>query len=223
MHITPDTHVSDIAAASPATIKVFQQYGIDFCCGGHRPISEACLEHQIDPDVLLADLASALAAPATERVWQDAPLTDLITEIQTRFHQPLREELPRLTAMLDKVISRHGNRHGDMLHALRGTFAPLRDEILEHMQKEDLVLFPAIRARHRDVATPIEVMEQDHAAAGAALAELRRITDDYQPPAGACPTFQGLFYGMAQLERDMHLHIHLENNILFPRAGAGDY
>lgn len=230
MDFTRDTHVSDLAASAPATIKVFQQHGIDFCCGGHRPIAEACAEHAVDEGRLLAQLQASLHTPTDERDWRHAPLTDLVAHIQARYHRPLRDEIPRLDAMVDKVVSRHGDHYPQMLLPLQREFRALRDELLEHMMKEDEILFPAVVAleQGRPAATgahawidgPIEMMEVEHVHAGAALAAMRQVTGNYTLPPGACPTFQGLFYGLDQLERDMHVHIHLENNILFPRASA---
>jgi len=230
MSFTRETHVSELAASAPATIKVFQRYGIDFCCGGHRPLTEACEAQQVDVDRLMRELEASLAEMPDERNWQGAPLQDLVMEIQHRFHQPLREELPRLAFMVDKVVRVHGHRHPEMLSGVQREFRALCDELLPHMTKEDEVLFPAIVALERGepspmgawpwIEGPIEVMEDDHDRAGAALANLRALTSGYQWPADACATFQGLFYGLSVLERDMHVHIHLENNILFPRAAA---
>lgn len=230
MSFTKETHVSEVAVSAPATIKVFQRHGIDFCCGGHRPLSEACEEQKVDVDGLIRELEASLADTPDERNWQDAPLQDLVAEIQARFHQPLREELPRLEFMVDKVVRVHGDRYPEMLLGVQREFRALRDELLPHMEKEDQILFPAIVALERGEASPmgawqwidgpIEIMEDEHERAGGALANLRTLTSGYQWPADACATFQGLFYGLSQLERDMHVHIHLENNILFPRAAA---
>ncbi len=226
MEFTKDMHVSEAASSAPATIKVFQQHGIDFCCGGHRPISEACAEHGLDVDRVMAELAQSATSTTDERNWQQASMADLVAHIQARFHQPLREELPRLSAMVDRVVERHGEHYPDMLLPLQREFRSLMTELLDHMAKEDQVLFPAIVAIDRGqalgggswIAGPVEVMEHEHVQADAALAAMRQVTGDYQLPPDACPTFQGLFYGLEQLERDMHVHIHLENNILFPRA-----
>ena len=226
MEFTKDRHVSDAASASPATIKVFQQHGIDFCCGGHRPIAEACAENGLDVDLVLADLSQSASGPTDERNWRHAPMADLVAYIQTRFHNPLREELPRLSAMVDKVVTRHGEHYAAMLLPLQREFRVLMVELLDHMDKEDQVLFPAIVVMERGHAAgnagwidgPVEVMEHEHLRAGATLAAMRQVTEGYRLPPGACPTFQGLFYGLDQVERDMHVHIHLENNILFPRA-----
>lgn len=226
MEFTKGMHVSEAAAASPATIKVFQQHGIDFCCGGHRPIEEACAEHGLDLDRVLAELEQSTTEKTDEQNWQQAPMSDLVAHIQARFHQPLREELPRLSAMVDRVVMRHGDHYPEMLLPLQREFRGLMSELLDHMTKEDMVLFPAIVAIERGqapgdggwIAGPVEVMEHEHVQAGAALAAMRQVTTDYRLPQDARPTFQGLFYGLEQLERDMHVHIHLENNILFPRA-----
>lgn len=226
MEFTKDMHVSEAASASPATIKVFQQHGIDFCCGGHRPIVEACAEHGLDVDRVLGELTQSSTTTTDERNWRQAPMSDLVAHIQARFHNPLREELPRLSAMVDKVVMRHGDHYPDMLLPLQREFRGLMYELIDHMSKEDQVLFPAIVAIERGqapgcgdwIAGPVEVMEHEHVQAGAALAAMRQVTGGYQLPQDACPTFQGLFYGLEQLERDMHVHIHLENNILFPRV-----
>jgi len=230
MEITTSTTVAAIAAAEPATIKVFQRHHIDFCCGGRIPLFEACADHDLDTDMLLAELRAVRAAADDPADWRRAPLKDLVAHIQTRYHVPLRAELPRLSAMMEKVVSRHGQRLPETLLPLQATFESLQRELLEHMAKEDAVLFPAVLALEAtgaaDVAAtnwawiqqPIEVMEAEHEAAGAALATMRTLTHGYAPPEEACPTFRGLYYGLSELERDMHTHVHLENHVLFPRA-----
>jgi regulator of cell morphogenesis and NO signaling len=225
MDITRDSRVSDVAAARPATVKIFQQYGIDFCCGGKRPLSEACAEHGVDVDSLVTELRSAASGAADDRDWRDAPLPELVEHIQHRFHQPLRAELPRIAGLMAKVLSRHGDHLPEVLGPLNSEFSDLKHDLLQHMAKEDAVLFPAIvslpsagEETNAFVGRPIAVMEAEHDEAGRILDRIRRITDDYTPPEWACPTFRGLYHGLAELEREMHLHVHLENNVLFPRA-----
>jgi len=230
MTITTSTLVADIATASPATIKVFQRHRIDFCCGGRVPLGEVCEAHQIAPPLLIDELERALHSTEKEIDWTTASLTSLVAHIQARFHRPLEEEIPRLRAMVDKVVSRHGARLPRLV-LLQATFAGLQDELLDHMKKEDVLLFPAIVALEAGAAPgrsagwtwidqPILVMEAEHAAAGAALERIAELTDGHTPPADACPTFRGLYHGLSELERDMHVHVHLENHILFPRAAA---
>src|SRR5262245_2891643 len=137
MIISPDTQVAEIAATDPATIKIFQQHNIDFCCGGKIPLAEACAQKGIDSAVLLDELR-AVGQPADATPdWQTAPLASLIQHIQTRYHSTLRAELPRVEAMLWKVVQRHGDRFPDMLPPLLRTFEAFQDELLSHMSKED--------------------------------------------------------------------------------------
>jgi regulator of cell morphogenesis and NO signaling len=226
MIITSATRVAEIAATEPATIKVFQRHQIDFCCGGKIPLAAACARHGIDPDTLLAELRAVQLTSDDPADWDNATLTELIAHIQGRYHAPLRAELPRLAEMLAKVVRRHGDRLPETLLPLQSTFQRLQGELLDHMAKEDTVLFPAIMAAEAAhdtepwgwIGRPMDVMETEHESAGAALATLRALTRGYAPPEDACPTFRGLYYGLAELERDMHLHVHLENNVLFPRA-----
>lgn len=227
MNITKDSHVSAVATEMPATIRVFQQHGIDFCCGGKRPLAEACADLGLGVDALVAELRGTVAGAEAERNWQTASLGELIGHIQQRFHEPLRQELTRLAAMMAKVVSRHGDHLPETLGPLAATFGALHDDLLHHMSKEDSVLFPAIVAAEMgDVAAasfvsqPIGVMEAEHEQAGLALARMRELTGGYAPPEWACPTFRGLYFGLAEFEREMRVHVHLENNILFPRAAA---
>ncbi len=229
MTITSETTVAEIATSAPATIRIFQQHQIDYCCGGRIPLAQACTAHGLDVDALLTELQTAVAPASHEPAWGNESLKTLIQHIQARYHEPLRLELPRLDAMLDKVVSRHGDHLPELLLPLQQRFKHLQAELLAHMAKEDRVLFPFIVALEAGeplpfadaaqwIQSPIAAMEADHEEAGAALAFIRQTTDGFAPPDWACPTFRGLYYGLAQLETDMHLHVHLENNVLFPRA-----
>lgn len=232
MNITPDTRVAEIASGNPATIRIFQRFAIDFCCGGKRPLSEVCAEKQMTFDELRSALESAGAPGAMDFPAADATLTALVRFIVDRYHADLRQELPRLTQMAAKVLDAHGSRHPDTLPALAATLRGLREELELHMMKEERVLFPyvekleALAADGRpltaspfgSIQAPIGMMEHEHDDAAQALARLRRLTDGYTPPADACNTFRGLYYGLAELEKALHEHIHLENNVLFPRA-----
>lgn len=232
MNITPDTRIAEIAAANPATIRIFQRFGIDFCCGGKRPLREACAEKQMTFGELRAELEAAGAPGSTEMPLADAPLPELVRFIVDEYHADLRGELPRLGQMAAKVLAAHGEKHPELLPALVSTFRGLRQELEEHMAKEERVLFPyverlaALAASGQGLAAspfssieaPIGMMEHEHDDAARALARLRELTRGYVPPDGACNTFRGLYHGLAELEKALHEHIHLENNVLFPRA-----
>lgn len=230
--VTPETLVGELAAAQPASIRVFQRYGIDFCCGGKKPLSDVCAEHDLTFDELAGAIAGA-ELPRDERDWSAAPLSELVDHIVTRYHETLRVELPRLQAMAAKVNDVHGAKLPGVFPAIPHALNALAEELQSHMGKEEMILFPAVkelesaRVDRRMPQTrfplgalrmPMSVMEQEHENAGELLTALRRLSNEYQAPEWACNTFRGLYSGLADLERDMHVHIHLENNILFPRT-----
>jgi regulator of cell morphogenesis and NO signaling len=228
LSIAPSTHVAVIVTEAPGTIAVFQRHEIEFCCGGHVPLEVVCQNEGLDVDTLIAELVAA-AQPFTDTGdWDAATLTELIAHIQVAYHEPLYRELPRLRAMLAKVVQRHGDRMPETLLPLQTTFSDLERDLTLHMTKEDAILFPAIvRFESMPDLTvtgphpligPITVMEHDHDHAGNALAVIRSLTGGHHPPEDACPTFRGLYHGLGDLERRMSLHVHLENDILFPKA-----
>ena len=227
MEITSETIVARIAAEAPATIRVFQRHQIDFCCGGPTPLGQACAQKGLDLNRLVAELDQASRAGAADaRNWQDAPLSELLIHLQSRHHEQLYEELPRLARMMTTVLARHGHRLPGTLPLLADVFERLQEGLLRHIGREDAVLFPAILALEEGSSQPanihlsIAALEQEHALAGEALDLLRSLTEGYQPPEDACPTFRGLYFGMAELEKDTRVHVHLENHILFPRVLA---
>ena len=228
---TTDLSVGQIAAEFPAAVRVFEKHGIDFCCGGKIPVTEACGRKGLDPAVLLAEIDQAIQAPAEDATdWLSAPLAALIDHILDTHHAYMKVQLPRVEALLAKVVQAHGDRHGAMLRAVSAVYGPMKAELDGHLAKEEMVLFPLVRALEGgaqpgsfhcgSVRNPIRVMCMEHDSAGEALVELRRLTGNYAPPEDACNTFRALYFELADMERDLHRHIHLENNILFPRAIA---
>lgn len=232
MNIQPDTRIADVAAQNPATIRIFQRFGIDFCCGGKRPLGEVCAEKQMTFGELRSALESAGEPERTDVPGADTTLTQLVRFIVDKYHADLRQELPRLGQMAAKVLDAHGAKHPDVLPALAATFREVREELEDHMLKEERVLFPYIErleasaADGRELAAspfgsiqaPIGIMEHEHESVAQALSRLRELTAGYTPPADACNTFRGLYHGLAELESALHEHIHLENNVVFPRA-----
>ncbi|GJM45600.1 MAG: iron-sulfur cluster repair protein YtfE [Gemmatimonadota bacterium] len=220
--ITRDTRVGQLAARHPLATRVFARHGIDFCCGGGRALQEVCQEKGLDPGAVLEEIQAELASSTVpEERWDEAPLPDIIEHILVTYHRPLTEELPRLDSMARKVLEVHGQRDPERLAELVSVLAGLRSELEDHMAKEEQVLFPMIqRGQGASADGPITVMEEEHEAAGAALRRLRELTDGYEVPEYACNTWRALWHGLAALEEAMHRHIHLENNILFPRSLA---
>lgn len=218
----PDLTVADVARRGARATRVLARHGVDFCCGGERSLRDACARLGVDPAQLLAEVEGEAAAE-DEVDWMSAPLGDVIAHILTRFHRPLDEELPRLGAMVRKVVRVHGDKDPARFAGLAEAFAALVGELVPHMQKEERVLFPWILSgRGASAGAPVRVMEAEHDHAGELLRRIRALTDDYTPPEGACGTWRALWAGLEELEADLHAHIHLENNVLFPRALRGE-
>jgi regulator of cell morphogenesis and NO signaling len=222
--------VARLAREHPGTIRVFQRHRIDFCCGGKRRVAEAAERAGVETASLVAELAQALgdrAGAGLDRL-PEAP-SDLGKWIVGRYHVALRAELPRLVAMGDRVERVHGADMPQVLPPLAAHLRALAAELDDHMRDEEESLFPAIERVERsaargeppaddDLAALVAAREDEHAAAGQRLRALRELSADFTPPEWACNSFRGLYHGLAELERDLHEHIHLENNILFPRA-----
>jgi regulator of cell morphogenesis and NO signaling len=214
----------------PARARIFEKHRIDYCCGGKAPLVEACAKRGVAVEAILAELAAADAEAVAGREAPDPaamPLDALVAHIVETHHAYLREELPRLEAMSRRVAKVHGALD-PRLGLMALTVCALRQELESHMAKEERVLFPVIcalahgRARPElpfgSIAHPIHAMEYEHHEAGGHLEQLRGLSDTFTPPAWACNTYRALLDGLAALEQDLHLHIHKENNVLFPRA-----
>jgi regulator of cell morphogenesis and NO signaling len=226
--------VREIALENPASIRVFEAFGIDYCCGGRKPLSEACEAKNLSVATVIAALEAGVArvAPSTED-WKTKSLGSLAAHIENTHHAYVRRELPRLAELASKVVNRHGDTKPE-LPQIQTKVAQISEELIEHLAKEEVVLFPYVTKLERSkvegtakphgcfatVASPIAMMTQEHEAAGTLMAEIRQLSSDYTPPVGACPTFHAFYNGLREFEQDLHQHIHLENNVLFPRAIA---
>jgi regulator of cell morphogenesis and NO signaling len=230
---TIERTVREIALENPSSVRVFETLGIDYCCGGKRSLSEACSRAEIDVDRVLALLAQANLDSRSGQTseWATRPLSELIEYIVDQHHGFVRRETPRLTGLLAKVNAKHGPTHPEIAQ-IESLFVAMAQELSTHMLKEEQVLFPHIerleeaartgapapQAFFGSVSRPIANMAAEHDDAGAILAQLRELSSGYTTPQGACPTFTALYHGLEEFEHDLHQHVHLENNILFPRA-----
>jgi regulator of cell morphogenesis and NO signaling len=217
--VTEQQTVREIAADSHAAARVFHNHGISFCCQGERPLAEVCEERQLSPEVILREIEQAeserAALPAD---WTQASTPALIDHIVSTHHAYLRTELPRIQAWLDRVYSKYADRDPDTIGKLPAVYAALRGELEPHLQKEEVILFPAVlRNASMPLGGPVCVMllEHDHAQAG--LQALRSVTHNYTAPEHACRTYRALFDGLRELDADLTQHIYLENEVLFPR------
>lgn len=232
--MTPTTErtVREIALENPAAVRVFESLGIDYCCGGKQPLKDACLRANVSEETVLKLLANLATARKEESgQWTKAPFAKLTAQIVNRHHNFVRSEGPRLLALLEKVTTRHGAAHPE-LATIKDLFAAMFQELSTHMLKEEQVLFPYLNSMDAAVAAgkpvppaffgsvqaPIARMLADHDDAGALLAEMSSLSSRYQAPPDACPSYTALYNGLGEFESDLHEHVHLENNILFPRA-----
>jgi len=224
MAINETSTIAEVAAEYPASVRVFQRYGIDFCCGGKRAVRDACEQQGLSFEEIEKAIVGAGPRADDARDWNHVPLRELTEHIVRTYHDSLREDLPRLAQMAAKVADVHREKLPTAAR-LRDALDELSTELHQHMWKEEMILFRAIRAIEAGAVTaamgisaPIAVMEEEHDHAGRLLAELRQLSGDYVVPEWGCATVRALYAGLAELEASMHLHVHLENNILFPRA-----
>lgn len=220
--------VGELVVEQPCRSRVFEQFKIDYCCGGNRLLADACAAVGVTGESVVNALNKVNCARSSDQInWSKASMTDLIDNILTAHHAFLRQELPRLSDLAAKVARAHGHRFPWILECER-IIGEMQVELESHMMKEEEVLFPMIRQFESattapdfhcgSIGNPIAVMEHEHDETGQALLKLRELTNGFIPPDGVCNTFRAMLDGMSELESDLHEHIHKENNILFPRA-----
>lgn len=211
---------------------VFEKYHLDFCCKGKRSLEQACAEGLLSADELIAALDNTVK-PGSYSVhlnYDLLSLSQLVDYIVATHHSYVKQEMPQIQSYLERVASKHGDRHPEMRKVAK-IFAAVKEEMEEHMQKEERILFPRIKEAEKQssdpdkiklnisyLQSPIYMMEEEHDHAGAALAEIRELTGNYNPPADACTTYRLCFAALQAFETDLHQHVHLENNMLFPKA-----
>jgi len=231
MSIDTQRTVSEIALERPQAAAVFEKLGIDYCCGGKKPLAAACEEAGVDLNHVEGLLEGAGNGQSGDVNWSEQSLASLISHIVEKHHAYCREEGLRLQPLLAKVVSKHGE-HNPELSQVQDAFSSLRNELGMHMMKEEQMLFPYIialedsathksappRAPFGTVQNPVRMMVQEHDDAGHLLKEIRSLTGNFTAPQNACTSFKALYQGLEAFEADLHRHIHLENNILFPRA-----
>jgi regulator of cell morphogenesis and NO signaling len=232
MSFTSETKVKDIALSNPAARQILEDAGLDYCCGGGKSLHEACLHADVPAEEILNRLReNSKHVSPDEANWTSVPLGDLTRHIRERHHRYVREAIARVQTLLDKVAAKHGENHSEIADIQR-LFAEVGREMIMHMQKEEQILFPYIDALEKatsahssveppffqTVRNPIHAMMKDHDAAGELVKQIRKATSEYTAPADACTSYKALYQDLREFEADLHQHVHLENNILFPRA-----
>ncbi|REJ75532.1 MAG: iron-sulfur cluster repair di-iron protein [Acidobacteria bacterium] len=224
--------VREIALEMPLSTRVFEEFRIDYCCGGKKPFREACSDAGVSAELVANKLEEAFAADNTEQqidYWK-MPLDDLVSHILGTHHVFTKSEITLLGPLMEKVASRHGETHGE-LFMLKSYVLTLFGDLASHMAKEEAILFPYVRdlaRRNGEVSSsspafgtvynPVRIMMAEHDRAGDLLRNMRKVTNGYELPEGACPSYTALYNRLEALEEDLHQHIHLENNVLFPKA-----
>jgi len=229
MSITIDSTVGEWVVERPGLARVFEKLGIDYCCGGKKPLADVCRERGLDPATVSALLTADNGDPKEDALdVANLSLSALADHIEQTHHAYLKSELPRLQPLVERIANRHADKNPRVVE-LPGMFAAFREELEMHMVKEERILFPLIRQIEQNkqdasvgcgISNPIRVMEEEHQHAGDALAKMSELTDGFQTPPLACNTYRAVMHSLAQLEADMHRHVHKENNVLFPRALA---
>jgi regulator of cell morphogenesis and NO signaling len=220
--------VGQLAISHPGALAVFTKYNIDYCCGGHRSIEDACRRIGLDPEKIKTEIAQTSGEGTTQTLrpenWTSSFLSDYIVQ---NHHSYVKNAIPEITAFLDKVCDAHGNDCTELLF-IRENFLDLSKELTSHMEKEELVLFPAIKKLESQnkqghplaasLQGPVDAMEHEHTVAGDLIKQIRSLSNNFTPPDFACPTFRITYKKLHEFDNDLMRHIHLENNILFPRV-----
>ncbi len=218
----PETPLGTLATEHPGATRVLLRHGLDFCCGGGQSLAQACARAGLDPAAVLAEIeAGEVQTPQVP--WRERPLHELVEHILARYHEPLRRDLPALLAAARKVERVHADKSA-CPRGLADHIEHMAHDLEAHMLKEERVLFPAILGGHRGpgLAPPVQVMRAEHDTHGANLRRLRELAHGFEAPPEACRTWRALYDGLARLEAELMEHVHLENNVLFPRALAGE-
>jgi len=224
--------LAQIVNANHQAAGVFEKFDLDFCCKGKRTLEQACIEKDLQTEQVIAELEKTDDSTINfaDINFNEMSLAQLAEYIVMTHHSYVKNEMPSIMGYLQKVASKHGERHPEMFKVFE-LFAAVNEEMGQHMQKEELVLFPRIKEISKQITegkeiiinntyllSPINMMEQEHDHAGSMLAEIRKLTNEYTPPKDACTTYRLSFAALKAFELDLHQHVHLENNILFPKA-----
>lgn len=220
-----DQRVSDVALEHPNAIRVFNKYNIDYCCGGKNTLREACEKAGLSTDPIVQEirLTEQTSMPGTIRfhTWDASLLANFIIQ---HHHSYVKQSIPELKSLLEKVCTVHGKNH-PVLFSVKETFDELANELTQHMEKEEVILFPEVENLFEaglrpiiNLNAPMAVMEDEHETAGNLVKSIRQLTNNYTPPAGACPTFNVTYKRLQEFEQDLMQHIHLENNVLFDKV-----
>lgn len=227
--ITDSMTVAEMAVAHPAALSVFNRHNIDYCCGGNRNLEDACIRIGLNPEKIRQEILDAPSGnsgiPVRAEQWSASLLADYIVQ---NHHAYVRNVIPEIEALLEKVCAAHGEDSIELLN-IQQDFSDLAEELLSHMEKEEVALFPAIKRLEAQstpnhpladqLRAPITMMEHEHVIAGDLIKSIRSLSHNYTVPEFACPTYRVTYQKLKEFDNDLMAHVHLENNILFRKAG----
>jgi len=226
-HVLLSKTLAEIVTENHEAATILQKHGLDFCCKGKRSLETACTEKNLPKESIAAELERVLAAGDLSIDFSRLSLSKLVDYIIDNHHRYVKQQMPQIFAWLEKVSTKHGERHNE-LYKIFECFTELKQEMEMHMRKEEIILFPRIKELEEpaqrasstgmNIHAPISVMEDEHEQAGNLMEKIRLYSSNYIPPADACTTYQLSFAALHAFESDLHQHVHLENNILFPKA-----
>ena len=234
MEFNNNTTIGEIVANDFRTAAVFSKHGIDFCCKGQRSIDEVCEKNNLNQSFLSQELTDVMNNKGGESIdYKSWPLDLLADYVEKKHHRYVVEKTPTLIQFLNKLCKVHGAAHPELFE-ITELFTGSAEDLASHMNKEETILFPFIRlmaeakSQNRDIATPhfgtvenpVEIMKHEHEVEGDRFRKIAELTNNYTPPADACNTYKVTFAMLDEFEKDLHTHIHIENNIMFPRAMA---
>lgn len=231
--ISPETKVGDVVKNHFQTVKIFDEHQIDFCCGGNQSLLTACKKKSLDPQEVITKLEEAIKIPVNVPNFDKMPLEELIQYILKNHHSYVREQIPMISKFLNKIEDVHGAKHPE-IELVNALFKESVKQLTQHMEKEETELFPLIEKLEKmkkeepyassliSTEESILLLIRDHENEGARFEQISLLTNAYQPPQGACNTYCAAYENLHAFEKDLHRHVHLENNILFPKAVALD-
>jgi regulator of cell morphogenesis and NO signaling len=219
-----DKKIGEIVTIDIKTAVIFEKYGLDFCCGGGQTLEQACISKGVDIEVIISDINKLSNKDMTLQDFESMPLDELVDYIKKTHHKYIYENAQPSAEFIQKVANVHGERHPETIEIAK-LYIDLLDELHQHMMKEEQILFPYIRRMVQEptnngafINGPISVMETEHDEAGIILKKISKLSNDYEAPADGCNTYKAAYSSIKAMQEDIHLHIHLENNILFPKA-----
>ncbi len=223
--LNENTSIGSLVEKTPESAKIFEKLGLDYCCKGNRTLKEACDEKKLNV-VEVLEMLKQLSTSDVPMNWDRMTLKEIVIHIVDTYHTPSKQELQRINQLIEKLKTKHGQRY-PYISDLQNVFEQMKNSLLKHMEEEEQIVFPLVinleinkESQHEELKKYLGSLDNDHLETGEALERIKNLTNGYIPPSDACMTHIVMLNSLERLERNLHEHIHKENQILFPRAKA---